>query len=317
MPSLKTLLMSRCWNGDQTDYGLNFGFAPQVLRVRFTSARGLHPPGSVCCQQPSTRASSSKNSRFGGVSVDRGSIWKVITCPHCGSATRQVKAGLHGGNQRYKCADCTRRYTPQARPRGYPEDIRQRAMVLHGQGMSVTQIGLQLGINIQSIYSWLRHRNEGGSASDKSPSFKKTEHRMNQVGRTATVATRKPRPTIDDVAVRAGVSRSTVSNYLNDKGRMSEATRGLIRAAMDELHFTPSALVRAIHRKRTAILGCPDLRVEPPGPQRRAGRYRCTCWPASAKPPTTPDTTCCFTLAGQIMRSVTRRWSSSTDTSTA
>jgi LacI family transcriptional regulator len=65
----------------------------------------------------------------------------------------------------------------------------------------------------------------------------------------------KRRSTISDVAVRAAVSRATVSNYLNDKGRMSAETRARIQAAMDDLHFTPSALVRAIRKQRTRILG--------------------------------------------------------------
>ena len=36
---------------------------------------------------------------------------------------------------------------------------------------------------------------------------------------------------------------------------MSEATRVLVQTAMEALHFTPSALVRAIHQRRTSILG--------------------------------------------------------------
>jgi DNA-binding LacI/PurR family transcriptional regulator len=51
------------------------------------------------------------------------------------------------------------------------------------------------------------------------------------------------------------VSVSTVSNHINKKGRMGEETRGRIQAAMDALYFTPSALVRAIHQRRTGILG--------------------------------------------------------------
>jgi LacI family transcriptional regulator len=65
----------------------------------------------------------------------------------------------------------------------------------------------------------------------------------------------KPRVTIADVARHAGVSTSTISNYLNDKGRMSHETRLRIEGAMKALYFTPSALIRAIRNRRTHTLG--------------------------------------------------------------
>ena len=175
----------------------------------------------------------------------------MITCPHCGSDAHQVKAGTHGGSQRYKCAACRRRYTPQPKPRGYPEDLRRRAAALRAQGVSVGQIGLELGVNPQSIYYWLRQGKDGAAPGTPAGEAEPTE----RAARPGPPPARKPRPTINDVAARANVSRSTVSNYLNDKGRMSEATRASVRAAMEDLHFTPSALVRAIHRRRTHILG--------------------------------------------------------------
>ena len=65
----------------------------------------------------------------------------------------------------------------------------------------------------------------------------------------------KHRATIVDVAERAGVSVATISNFLNDKGRMSDATRVRIRTAMADLRFTPNSLVKAIRQRRTHILG--------------------------------------------------------------
>ncbi|RYZ78157.1 MAG: LacI family DNA-binding transcriptional regulator, partial [Proteobacteria bacterium] len=55
--------------------------------------------------------------------------------------------------------------------------------------------------------------------------------------------------------VPISVSTSSVSNYLNPKGRMAESTRQRIRAAMQEFHFTPNALVQAIKDRRTGALG--------------------------------------------------------------
>lgn len=65
----------------------------------------------------------------------------------------------------------------------------------------------------------------------------------------------KQRTTIRDVAERAGVSPATVSNHLNGKGRLGAETRERIRVAMDELHFTPNGLIKALQRRRTHVLG--------------------------------------------------------------
>jgi LacI family transcriptional regulator len=65
----------------------------------------------------------------------------------------------------------------------------------------------------------------------------------------------RKRATIADVARHADVSTSTISNYLNHRGHMSSETRNRVEAAIEELHFTPSALMRAIRHRRTRIFG--------------------------------------------------------------
>lgn len=52
------------------------------------------------------------------------------------------------------------------------------------------------------------------------------------------------RPTIADVAVLAGVSKSTVSAVLNNKGAVKESTRRSVLRAMDELSYRPSPSAR-------------------------------------------------------------------------
>lgn len=47
---------------------------------------------------------------------------------------------------------------------------------------------------------------------------------------------------IKDVAKLAGVSTSTVSLVLNNKGYVSAATRAKVEAAVKELHYVPSEL---------------------------------------------------------------------------
>ncbi|WP_278261943.1 LacI family DNA-binding transcriptional regulator [Nocardia sp. AG03] len=59
------------------------------------------------------------------------------------------------------------------------------------------------------------------------------------------------RPTLADVAARAGVSTAVVSYVLNDGPRpVSEALRAKVIAAADELRYRPDRLARALRRPR-------------------------------------------------------------------
>lgn len=61
--------------------------------------------------------------------------------------------------------------------------------------------------------------------------------------------------TIQDVARRAGVSRSTVSYALSGKRTISRATRERIELAIAELGFTPHAGARALATSQTMVIG--------------------------------------------------------------
>lgn len=53
-------------------------------------------------------------------------------------------------------------------------------------------------------------------------------------------------PTIRDVAERAGVSVTTVSRVLNNRGYISEATRRKVYQAMEELDYQPNEVARSL-----------------------------------------------------------------------
>lgn len=62
--------------------------------------------------------------------------------------------------------------------------------------------------------------------------------------------------TIEDVAQKAGVSKSTVSQFLNKRYKyMSEATRNRISEVIDELNYQPNGLARGLKRNRTNTVG--------------------------------------------------------------
>src|SRR5215217_4183891 len=65
------------------------------------------------------------------------------------------------------------------------------------------------------------------------------------------------RITSQDVALRAGVSRTTVSFVLNDvkEANISEETRQRVLTAAEELQYVPDAAAQALASGRTRTLG--------------------------------------------------------------
>jgi LacI family transcriptional regulator len=63
------------------------------------------------------------------------------------------------------------------------------------------------------------------------------------------------RPTIRDVAQRAGVSIATVSRVLNEKGDVRSTTRDRVQAAATELGYSVDSVGRALASQRTRLVG--------------------------------------------------------------
>ncbi|MGG1878348.1 LacI family DNA-binding transcriptional regulator [Paenibacillus cisolokensis] len=61
--------------------------------------------------------------------------------------------------------------------------------------------------------------------------------------------------TINDVAERAGVSVTTVSRVLNNRGYISEKTRKLVYDTMEELNYQPNEIARSLLRKQSNLIG--------------------------------------------------------------
>ncbi|ORT57243.1 LacI family DNA-binding transcriptional regulator [Streptomyces sp. CB03238] len=71
----------------------------------------------------------------------------------------------------------------------------------------------------------------------------------------ATASDGKARPTANDVAKAAGVSRSAVSFAFNSPEKLSAATRDRILAAAKELGYAPNTLARMLKAGQTQSLG--------------------------------------------------------------
>ena len=63
------------------------------------------------------------------------------------------------------------------------------------------------------------------------------------------------RPTIKDIAERAGVSKTTVSFALNDPSRISDETYKRVMAIVTELDYVPNPVARTLTTKRLGALG--------------------------------------------------------------
>lgn len=69
------------------------------------------------------------------------------------------------------------------------------------------------------------------------------------------------RVTMSDVARQAGVSLMTVSRVVNDKGKVSPATRRRVLEIIEQLGYRPSGIARSLATRRTGTLGLvvPDV----------------------------------------------------------
>lgn len=61
--------------------------------------------------------------------------------------------------------------------------------------------------------------------------------------------------TIKDVAKLSGVTVTTVSRVLNNRGYISEATRKKVYEAMEELNYQPNEIARSLYRRKSNFIG--------------------------------------------------------------
>jgi LacI family transcriptional regulator, sucrose operon repressor len=62
-------------------------------------------------------------------------------------------------------------------------------------------------------------------------------------------------PTIHDVAKQAGVSVTTVSRVINNRGYISEETRRKVFSTMDDLNYQPNEIARSLLKKQSNLIG--------------------------------------------------------------
>ena len=63
------------------------------------------------------------------------------------------------------------------------------------------------------------------------------------------------RVTINDVALRSGVSKSTVSHVINQTRHVEDQTKQKVLQAIEELNYRPSSIARSLVSQTTATAG--------------------------------------------------------------
>ncbi len=70
--------------------------------------------------------------------------------------------------------------------------------------------------------------------------------------------TQKGKVTLEDIAIKTGVSVPTVSQTLSGKGRISKATRERILAVVEELSYQPDPAAQSLARRAVRSSGIPN-----------------------------------------------------------
>lgn len=85
---------------------------------------------------------------------------------------------------------------------------------------------------------------------------------------TITMARRKTRSTIKEVAAMSGVSTQTVSRVINERPDVAQETRKRVQDVIQKLGYQPSALARSLIRQRSHTLGVVTAGLKYIGPSR-------------------------------------------------
>ena len=113
----------------------------------------------------------------------------MSTCPYCHDTEQQVKAGRNeSGSQRYLCKVCERRYTPEPKPRGYPQSLREQALKMYVDGGNFRRIARTLGVCHRTVINWV---NAHAARLDETPPLPAEELEVNELDEMFTFVREK------------------------------------------------------------------------------------------------------------------------------
>ena len=81
---------------------------------------------------------------------------KPYECPYCHRREGVIKSGLNPtGSHRYQCRSCVKYFTPEPKPMGYDDEVREQAVQLYLEGNSLRSIGRILKVHHVSVSNWI------------------------------------------------------------------------------------------------------------------------------------------------------------------
>ncbi|BCS91562.1 hypothetical protein L3N51_02039 [Metallosphaera sp. J1] len=94
----------------------------------------------------------------------RKPVYRDISCPSCGS-NHVVKNGKVTGRQFYLCRECGRKFVEGAKHR-YDRSVRERALRMYANGMSMRAISRVLQVPLGTVFTWIKRY--GGKSAQSS-----------------------------------------------------------------------------------------------------------------------------------------------------
>ena len=79
----------------------------------------------------------------------------LVSCSHCQSTEIVRNGAAADGRQRYRCHNCGRRSTADARPNGYTEELRELILRAYQERSSLRGLARTFGVSRNTVASWL------------------------------------------------------------------------------------------------------------------------------------------------------------------
>jgi insertion element IS1 protein InsB len=90
----------------------------------------------------------------------------MIRCPECNSE-HVNKNGRKKNKQNHICVDCGKQFIDSYSYRGYTQEIKEKCLKMHIDGISFRAIERIQGVHHTTIINWVKQKNESSSETEE------------------------------------------------------------------------------------------------------------------------------------------------------